>query len=232
MATLADVEQHRSAVDDVITLAIAELATEWDALPDTPTALVGPLADLMAELYGDFSQMTATLAADWYDDLRIVADAPGRFTAALAPEISGGQIRSSASWASSAAWVDLDKALRDSAASLERMLADRDRSTVDVNVGADPAAPRYGRHASANACAFCALNATRGPVFRSEDAAGKKYHDHCACIAVPSWTHADYTEAPYVSDWRQAYFDAADDLGRGAGTKALLAHMRTNAGLR
>lgn len=230
MATLAEVEQHRSAVEDVATLAVAEMVAEWPSLPEDPLALTSPLAELLEALIADFGEMTATLGADFYEELRLQADAPGSFNAVLAEPIPVEQIQASASWAASAAWLDDDKALRDASAFLDRALASQDRATIDANVGRDPAQPRYARYASANACAFCALNATRGPVYRSEDAAAGKYHDHCRCIAVPSWTRSDYTEAPYVAEWREAYFAATESGARD--TKAVLAHMRTAAGLR
>lgn len=233
MATLSEVEEHRAALEDVLTLATAQLLAEWPALPvDDPLALPRPLADLLAELIEDFSAVSATLAADFYEDLRLAADLTDAYTPELADPPPLGQIEASAKWASSGAWVDEAKALRDSAAFAQRMVADADRRTIDLNVERDPAAPRYARHASANACAFCALNATRGPVFRSEAGAASKYHDHCRCIAVPVWDRSGFEEAPYVADWREAYHAATKELGGATDPKAILAHMRANAGLR
>lgn len=233
MATLAEAEAHRSSVEDVATIAVAQLLAEWPNLPlDDPLALSAPLGDLLAELIQDFAAATAALGADWYDELREASEVPGLYVADLADEVSLDRILSSADWAAGGAWVDEQKALRDASAFLERIVAEGDRDTIDLNVGRDPASPRYARYASADACAFCALNATRGPVFRTEDAAGNKYHDHCRCIAVPVWDRADYDEAPYVADWRKAYYAATKALGRGADPKAILAHMRQHAGLR
>lgn len=233
MATLAEAEQHRAAVEDVVTVAVAELVAEWPSLPtDDPLALGGPLADLLAALVDDFGLMTASLGAEWYDELRARTNAPGVYQAVLPPALPEGRITSSAEWASSASWIDTDKALRDSAAILDRLLAERDRDAIEINVERDPASPRYARYASAGACAFCALNATRGPVYRTEAAAGSKYHDHCHCIAVPVWSASDYEEAPYVADWRTAYYDATRALGGASDTSAILAHMRQTVGLR
>lgn len=228
MATLTEAQQHRSAVDDIATLAVAELVASWASLPADPEELRGELADLLAELVADFSQMTAALAADFYEDLR-AQSIPGFFTALPASPVPEEQIRSSAEWAASGAYLDVDKALRDAATVADRLVAQANRNTIDLNVGRDPAEPRYARYASANACAFCALNALRGPVYRSEDAAAGKYHDHCRCIAVPSWSRDDYEEAPYVADWREAFHSATASGARD--TKAVLAHMRANAGL-
>lgn len=232
MATQSEVDEHRDAVANVITLAIADLVAEWSTLPGDPRALAGPLAELLEQLIADYSAMTATLGADFYDFLRQDANAPGSFAAVLADMAPLEQIEASANWAASGAWVEEDKALRDAAAFLDRIVADRDRATIDVNIGRDPAGPRYARYASASACAFCALNAMRGPVYRSQDAAADRYHDHCRCIAVPSWDPSDYTEAPYVADWRKAYYAATKQLGGAAEPKAILALMRSSAGLR
>lgn len=233
MATLAEVEEHRAALEDVLTVATAQMLAEWPALPlDDPLALSGPLADLLAEVIDEFATISAALAADFYDDLRLEADLPDAYTPTLADLPPFPQVEASARWASTGAWVDEAKALSDSSAFMQRMVANADRDTIDLNVARDPAAPRYARHASANACAFCALNATRGPVFRSEAGAASKYHDHCRCIAVPVWDRRGYEEAPYVADWREAYYAATKDLGGATDPKAILAHMRQGAGLR
>lgn len=186
----------------------------------------------MDEIAGDFAQMSAVLAAEFYEELRDLGGVLGSYTAVLAGTPSEETIETSAGWASSGAWVDADKALRDTATSLDRMIADADRETIDLNMDRDPASPRFARYASATACAFCALNATRGPVFRSKETAGTKYHNHCRCIAVPVWNRKDYTEAPYVADWRTAYYAATKALGGASDPKAILAHMREHAGLR
>lgn len=233
MATLAEAQAHRAVVEDVVAIAVAELIAEWPDLPiEDVLALRGPLAELLTELVHDFGPMAASLGADWYDDLRAAADVPGSFEATLPSLLPDDRIESSAQWAAAAAWTDADKALRDASAVLDRALADQDRSAVEHNIGRDPAAPRYARYASANACAFCALNATRGAVFRSEDTAATKYHDHCRCVAVPVWSPSDYEEAPYVAGWRDAYYDATKAAGRGADASTILAHMREGAGLR
>lgn len=232
MATQAQAEDHRTAVENVVTLAVADLVAEWATLPEDPQELAGDLAAVMTDLIGDYSSLVADLAVDWYDDLRIDADVPGSFVATPAPMAPLEQIERSASWAARGAYVDLDKALSDSAAALDRLVADRDRASIAMNIDLDPAEPRWGRYASAGACAFCALYATRGPAFRSEETAARRYHERCRCIAVPSWSPSDFEEAPYVADWREAYYAAAKDLGRGADFKAILAHMRANSGLR
>ena len=53
----------------------------------------------------------------------------------------------------------------------------------------DPTRPKYARVPQGKTCAFCAMLASRGFVYASEDTAGKwnKYHHDCDCKIVPSW---------------------------------------------
>ena len=54
----------------------------------------------------------------------------------------------------------------------------------------DPSKPRYARVPSgAKTCAFCAMLASRGFVYASEDKAGAlgQYHKDCDCEIIPSW---------------------------------------------
>ena len=232
MPTLAEAQAHRAAAEDVATLALAELVTEWDALPlDDPIQLARRLERLLWDLTHDFGAMVGAVAADWYEELRHAeAEIAETYNAVIGALPSDGVLADTAGWASSAAYVDTDKALRDAGTALDRLLLNVDRGTIETNVHRDPGAPRFARYASASACAFCAMNALRGPVYRSEDAAAGKYHRSCRCIAVPVWDPRGYHEAPYVAGWRDAYHSARD---AGAGDmKSILAHMRANAGLR
>jgi hypothetical protein len=57
----------------------------------------------------------------------------------------------------------------------------------------DDRAQRWIRVTDGDPCAFCAMLASRGPVYLSEDSAGFKAHDHCACTAEPVY----HSNAPW-----------------------------------
>lgn len=70
------------------------------------------------------------------------------------------------------------------------------RDFLDAAVAKDKTALGWARVTDANPCSFCAVLASRGPVYktresavlttlRSERGAGQPYHDHCACTAEP-----------------------------------------------
>lgn len=91
----------------------------------------------------------------------------------------------------------------------------------------------YSRITDSDPCAWCAMLASRGPVYvsrrvaarttgRSERGAGEKYHDDCGCNAEPSFDRK--------SDWpaRNREFEQlwADTTGGLGGKKALSAFRR------
>ena len=230
MATLADIEQHQAVVEDLSAIATADLVALWDSLPEDPEAARQVLQRDLPDLVDAYALPTATVAADFYEELRDAARVPGGYTAVLADTPPVAAAEALAGWSASGLYVDRTKALTQAAGGMQRLIAGADRRTVEVNVSRDRSEPRYARHASANACAFCAMMAARGAVYRSEAAAAGDYHDHCHCVAIPVWD--TYEEAPYVSEWRDAYYNATAQLGGANDPKAILSLMRKQTGLR
>jgi hypothetical protein len=52
----------------------------------------------------------------------------------------------------------------------------------------DPVALGWIRVTDGDPCAFCAILASRGPVYRSRESAGFLAHDHCACTPEPVYS--------------------------------------------
>jgi hypothetical protein len=68
------------------------------------------------------------------------------------------------------------------------------RHTIDQTVDHDHRALGFARVTSFDPCFFCAMLASRGPVYKTERRAiqrrnGRRYHDHCACFAEPVYSH-------------------------------------------
>ena len=54
-------------------------------------------------------------------------------------------------------------------------------------------------------CKFCAMLASRGAVYSSEETAGKEIHENCHCTCVPSWGGSDiegYDPEEYYDRWK------------------------------
>lgn len=177
MSTQAEVQAHRRARDGIVALAMRDLVAVWRSLTlDDAAQARREIEALLPALFDGYGTPIAALAADWYDELREEARASGAYRATVADPPSAAQVESLAGFATTALYganPDGAAALSALSGGVQRLLTNADRDTVLRNVAQDPSRVRYARHASANACAFCAMLATRGAVYLSaESAAG------------------------------------------------------------
>lgn len=124
--------------------------------------------------------------------------------------------------------VDLARAVdvaeaRSSAAAMRHVLSGG-RETIVGTVAADRQALGWARVASANSCAFCAMLASRGPEYGSEDTAAFEAHDGCQCGAEP--VYRDDAAWPANSE---RYRELWDEHAAGSGGDALNAFRRALA---
>lgn len=149
------------------------------------------ISDAYPDLVAPFTHTAADLSAAWYNAHPTDG---GKFTAKPVVDIPKGRLVASGRWALTQ--PDPAHALEGSAS---RTVFDASRNTIVTNATLEKGAV-YGRYASANACAFCRMLATREPCYSTEFAAvrvigrsgrpkgaqalGEKYHDRC----VPAGT--------------------------------------------
>lgn len=254
MTTLADVEDHRATTLGLSTLAISELVNLWrelDPISDA-RATAQALREVLPTILTTYGLAAGSVAADFYDDMRAEVAGLAAYTSmttdpptddaaqaligwGLAPlferdtTTSEGLVEGDGAKVDTAPAPSLERALSRLSGGVQRAVANTARQTIITNARRDPSEVRYVRHASANACAFCAVLATRQAVYRTEST---KFHRSCHCVAVPVWPGDELEEPPYVADWREAYYDARNRVSNPNDLKALLAVMRDTAGLR
>lgn len=165
---LAPADQQR-AYAALSRLATADLAKLWAKLNlGKPAKLADPLAEILAALTGKYGSAAATLAADWYDEARAEANVSGKFRAAPVDVPPSDRVEALSRWGVGPMFgANPDGALALSLLSggLQRMVANMGRDTTASAVALDPAPVQYARHASANACEFCRMLASRGPIY-------------------------------------------------------------------
>lgn len=113
------------------------------------------------------------------------------------------------------------------------------RLTIANTTAADRVAVGWRRVTDGNPCAFCALLASRGPVYGKRSAVatddpvfgdGKRYHAHCGCTAEPvygTWEPGEREQYFYDS-----YIAASRRQGSNRNTRNILAEMRRSGGFR
>lgn len=167
-----------------------------------------------------YHQAAGQLAASWFEE-SLPASA---YIARVVDPLPAEKLLSSARWALGG---DGRVALDRMDGTLQRAVFDGARDTTLLNVQSTNSG--WARYASANACAFCRLLATRGAAYRSEETAATKVHDHCSCIPVEDRDNS-YEPPDYVNAWQDEYIAARSASGSG-DPKQILAAWREQQGV-
>lgn len=255
-ATFSLVE-HARALQSVLTDLTAltghqlrELFRQHSAAPKFPNIL----RETFPHIVQSHADAAAQVTAQWYDEL---LPHTGDFRAIPKVDLPPERIAKTVDWALYAPTenkpaepvyqTESDTVLSRLSGSAHRMVFDASRDTVISN--GEKQKVKFARYASANACAFCRLLATRGPVYNSEQSAttvvgkrgiasgtrqlGEKYHDACRCVAVPIPAGDAYEPPDYVQKWQKEYEQARSDVFDSSDAMTpsnILAAMRRNTG--
>lgn len=246
MTSQDDFDRYVESQRNVRSLILRDLAAWWATAtsmePESLREAASEFLPLLARAYGEVS---ATLAADFYEAAREDSGARGRFTAELAENRAGEQAARSARWATAPlARRDVDgltdaevDALSDEdlEAAYDRMASVADaaalqagRDTLMFNTKRDPANPRFARIPVGDTCAWCLMLGSRGAIYRSAESAGaaKDYHFKCDCQPTPSWNRGEDLPSSYdEGELYELYARARDEAG-SSDPKAIAAAIR------
>lgn len=143
------------------------------------------LLETGSALVGYYSEGSAALAVDFYDESRADARVTSRFAAEPIILDRTVKIRRGLAWASEPLSVDDDAA---ALSRLQSILASEVvrpyRDTITTNRQRDPASAGWIRVTSGAACGFCKALAARGAVYRQASAYFAA-HDNCTCTCAP-----------------------------------------------
>jgi hypothetical protein len=207
MPSPTEVANFQRLTASLANAAIVQVVALLDGTQDTEF-----LQDAYPQVIDPFISGAGTLAAEWYSGL-----APeSRFPVEVAPAPPASALKNNIRWALTQA--DVRGALSGSA---ERHVFTATRDTVLYNTSRENV--RFARYASANACPWCRVLATREPTYRTADNAVKG-HDGCHCIAVPVRNGDSYTPPDYVNQWTDEYNSARDSVG--GNLNAIANHLR------
>lgn len=174
--------QLRRDVATLSALAADDLAGLWREV-ETANAVEAALRDVLPALVAEYGAAAATVAADWYDDVREERAIRGRFTAIPAAiEQTGTQAL--VGWALTEA-TDMASFQSLILGGTQRRIANFSRLTVSRSSIEDPQARGWMRVGTPR-CDFCAMLIGRGAVY-TEATADFEAHDHCNCAAAPAW---------------------------------------------
>lgn len=228
MASRADVNRLVASNRDVVALVESTLGDLWASLdmskPETARdALVREVPVLVAQ----FGDVAATVAADWYDDLRADAGVAGRFSATLASNTPAEQVESQVRFGAQHLFAsDPNQSLAFLLAVVGKYALKPGRDTITRSAQRDPAKPRWARVPSSRSpCAFCRLLASRGAVYGSKASAGDMhvYHGRCHCVPTPIWTPGDFPKGYDPGALHDEYLAARSEAETGSISDVLAA---------
>lgn len=165
------------------------------------------LLDVLPELVATYGSASASLAADWYDELRDEAAARGRFSA-IPAELGDTKTEGLVGWA-------MEKSKDGSsfesliAGGLQERIANASRLTVARSSYEDPQSVGWKR-VGGGGCDFCLMLIDRDELY-SEATADFASHNNCNCSAYPLIRGAEPID---VKDYIKSERYIEDDIER------------------
>lgn len=235
MPTKADVSELRRNQGRIVKLAVADLEDFWGSLNlNKPERARDQLLRFIPTLTDEYGDWAATVAADWYEDVRGAAGAAGKAKIALADPVNHDRVRGDTRYAAGHLFTDEPVRTRAlMAGALDRYVRQPGRDTISQSATREHA--RWARvPGGADPCAFCQMMGSRGFAYSSESHAlgAEDYHDHCECEVVPSWDESPSLEGYDPGAMYSKYMSARADLDDTQSPYAILSRMREKYGMR
>lgn len=216
MVTSAEARTLKDIQSGVSVLVRDELDAFFGSLNlEKPEKVRDALLQYLPMLVRRYGQGAASVAADWYEEVRAGANVRTRFRAQVADPVEALRVERAVRFAAkhlfTAAPALALPALR---APLARYAVEPARMTIVQATERDPDAYGWARRTSAGSdCKFCKRLEARGATYR-RSTADFAAHNDCNCVAVPNFN----SKAPEVPV--MAYMASARTGGMSAEAKA------------
>lgn len=181
MATPAELRKQIAALTKLAEKDVRLLLARLDDFAERGVAL----NDVLPALIDTYGQAAATVAADWYDELREQNAVRGNFAAIPSAPARNAGVPELVSWARSKA-SSPESMLELALGGMQRRIADQSRLTVIGSSLYDPRSEGWMRIGDGDNCGFCDMLISRGAVY-TEATVSFGAHDWCNCQAGPSF---------------------------------------------
>jgi hypothetical protein len=229
MVDRESIEQFRlanSALSDKVRAALESFFLSLNL--SKPEAARDALMEFVPTLTDQYGAVAATLAADWYEELRAASGAVGRFRTATAPSVPAGAVEAKLRYLAGHLWTPEPGAmLGPLLTAADKYVKQPGRDTVASNARREGV--RWARvPTGAKTCSWCLVLASRDAVYSSKSAAGgdgHKYHGACDCVATRIGKASDYPEE-YLPEDHFAMYQAARNEAKSGSIKDITAAFR------
>jgi hypothetical protein len=222
MVESAELERFRSSTAELSRMVKEALEAFFLSLNlAKPEAVRDALLEFVPLLVEQYGAIAATLAAEWYEDLRLSSGASGAFRAVTVPSgIPLAAVEAKVRYLAGHLWTpEPERMLAPLLTATDKYVKQSGRDAIQWN--ADREGARWARVPSGpKTCSWCLILASRDAVYISERSAflredGETYHGACDCIAVRIGSDEDYPENYLPAEYYEMYQAARDDSGSG-----------------
>jgi hypothetical protein len=185
--------ESRAALQVVTATAVASSLDLLGRLNGSPIERRAGLLYAVPEIVGYYSEGSAALAADFYEEERDIAGVRKRFVPELVVLDRTEKLRRAVAWSAAPLFADdLLTASSRLAEVVQLDVARAYRDTITTNRRRDPEAVGW-RRIAAGGCKFCQMLAANGAIYR-HDTARFAAHPNCHCTAQPVFAPNDTGE--------------------------------------
>lgn len=193
-----------------------------------PAAARDALLRFVPTLTSRYGEMSAALAADWYDEQRLAANVAGRFSAQMAETVATSVVEERVRFGAQHLWTPTPaQTLVFLAGMAQKYVLQPGRDTIQQNAMRDPQASGWHRETRPGACKFCRMLAGRAGDVYKKSSADFASHEDCNCVAVPSWDASarEVKAKQYVASERTSGMSEKERADHTARVRAYLAEM-------
>jgi len=193
-------ERHRTAQLALRALVLRQVMEIWPAFDIEDAARSWPPVEAaLLAVVGERRAVSASLAAGYFEAFR-TAERAGGIAMPVLEAFDEGAVARARTSLQVTGYVTTERlralkhpdparvALVRLSGAVTRHVLDGGRDTLLASVRSDRRALGWARATSGDPCSFCAMLASRGPVY-SERAGNFQAHDHCACNLEPVYRH-------------------------------------------
>lgn len=226
--------QHRQAQVQLRARALQDYIRIWP-LWQGDEASFNRLVAASIPLVRAHHRLSAAFGAAYYEAFRRAEQVAGSPSPRLADPVNPDKVAASlhvtgrvmtgkAILAGQSPQAAMQTALVRTSGAVTRHVLAGGRDTLVLSTGEDKQATGWARVTSGHPCAFCALIASRGPVFKGEDTAEFQAHDGCACMAEPAYSGSEWPGR--AREYRELYNRATREAREADPDASLLNAFR------
>jgi hypothetical protein len=222
-------EEFRLANKELSRLVKRDLTAFFASLNlGRPEAARNALLEFLPMLTAQYGDIAASVAAEFYEEMRASQGARGSFTALGAPSVPTEAVEARVRSAAAHLWTPTPgDMLGGLLLAADKFAKQPGRDTIATNAKREGV--RWARVPSgAKTCSWCLILASRDAVYSSKKAAGgdgHRFHGDCDCQPVRIAKPSDYPRDYLPEDFYEKYQQARDAAGSG-DIKDISAAMR------